>query len=874
MNAMPPRMVDRAQLATFFNATFRYADEGTFVSLRAFFDDREGVFSIAGYPLPLDTGPLLTKIEAFANRCTAAAAHVVFCPPLATFRDGTVADERSLVNGLALSVECDKTPTAARMRLESLLGPATVTVASGGEWTDEATGEVQDKLHLHWRLSEPTRCEAEHKRLKHARTLAAGLVGGDASNKPVVHPIRWPGSWHRKAMPKLTSIVSLTDNELNLDEALERLEEAAGAARQTNDTPRQEESETFAGEGEERDTAELITAVLAADDYHAPLVALAMRFLRGGMPDAKAVMVLRGIMLAVPPAARDIKDGVCQQGRWQARYDGISRAVSTARAKCGEPSEQPSTDKVDNGKPNAWPQPLDFIADQDSEPPTLRAEHIPQALFPFVSDTAERMGVDPASVALGCIVSCATVLTDNWRMQPKRFDYTWTESPRLWGAIVGDPSIMKSPVITACTKPIDKLDAAARQRHAEAMRIYKLKGAEAKKDKTGGTPEPTRPRLDRYLVEGATVEAISEVLRDDDEATQRAPAGKVLSRHDEMSEFFANLDRYKAGGKGGGDRGTYLRLFNGGPYTIDRIMRGAFSVPNWSACYLGGIQPGPIQKIAKDAAEDGLLQRFIYVVPGPQRPGVDRQPSAAATNRYSAIIPALAALHPPRSMAGEHTQTVAFHGDAHQHREDVDTMARAMAAMPDVSTRLKAAFGKWPGIFARIALTFHLIEVADARASGLSGPYAMVVLEETARRAAGFMLDIVLPHLLRADAVMFSTAQTGHAKWIAGFILAHGLTRVASRDVVRAYGALRAPENRDELAAVMASLVTVGWLEPEVPTNPMRPVGAWAVNPAVHEMFAGKAEHERERRETIRAEIAAHAELIRRKRQEQQTKAE
>ena len=156
-------------------------------------------------------------------------------------------------------------------------------------------------------------------------------------------------------------------------------------------------------------------------------------------------------------------------------------------------------------------------------------------------------------------------------------------------------------------------------------------------------PEPILPKLSRYIIEGATVEAISEVLRDDDDAKHYAPAGKVLARHGEMSEFFGNLDRY-TGGKGGGDRGAYLRLYDGGRYTVDRIGRGAFVVPNWSACILGGIQPGPIQRIAKDAAEDGLLQRFMYSVPGADGVGVDRAPDAAAIERYETLIPNLAKL--------------------------------------------------------------------------------------------------------------------------------------------------------------------------------------------------------------------------------------
>jgi len=412
-----------------------------------------------------------------------------------------------------------------------------------------------------------------------------------------------------------------------------------------------------------------------------------------------------------------------------------------------------------------WPQPLDFLVDQDAARPDLRPEHIPDALCPFAMDTSARMGVDPTSVALGGLVSCATVMSDEWRIQPKRHDYTWTENPRLWAAIVGDPSILKSPVIAAYTKPIDRLDAEARKRHRQEMQDHKAAVAAWKtSEDKNSMPEPRAPKLARYIVEGATVEAISEVLRDDPEARMHAPAGKVLSRHDEMSEFFGNLDRYRAGGKGSGDRGAYLRLYNGGRYNIDRIIRGSFAITNWSACFLGGIQPAPIQKIAKEAIDDGLLQRFMYNVPGPQQVGLDRAPDGNAIKRYEALFPRLAGMRPPRSPGDADTNVVVLHELAHQHRTDIDALARAMAALPDTSSRLKAAFGKWPGLFARLCLTFHLIEIADASPVHGPVPYVGVVSEETARRVARFMQDILLPHLLRAEAVMFSTAQSGHAQ--------------------------------------------------------------------------------------------------------------
>jgi hypothetical protein len=509
----------------------------------------------------------------------------------------------------------------------------------------------------------------------------------------------------------------------------------------------------------------------------------------------------------------------------------------------GKPGRQKSREQ--EGLEPIWGDPVDFLANADATgEPVLLPEHLPDAIATFVFDTAERMGVDPSAVALPALVSCASVITDDWRVQPKRLDHTWTESPRIWGAIVGDPSVMKTPVLKACTAPIDKLEIEARKRHDLEMLRYRTDMTEWKKAKEGD--EPKHPVLDRYMVENLTVEALSEVLRDDFAATQRSPAKKVLVRSDELAELLSNLDRYNAGGRGGGDRGAFLRLFNGGRHTVDRVNRGAFACPNWSACILGGIQPGPIQKIARDAADDGMLQRFLFCVPSQQTEGVDREPKRDALSRYDAIFPRLVGLHPERSLAAHDApEAVRLHADAHQHREAVGRLVAAMLGMPDNSPRIKAALGKFPGIFARLCLLFHLIDVADARVSGSTASPLHVVPAEPARRAMLYLRDILLPHLMRADAVMYLTMQTGHARWIAGFILSRGFQRVTRRDVTRAYGALRAPETERELTSVMNGLVSMEWLREEEVGNPARPPAAWFVNPKIHSVFAARAEHER-----------------------------
>ncbi|MBL6082378.1 DUF3987 domain-containing protein [Belnapia sp. T18] len=853
------------QIGRMIRSLFKYADPGGFVSLRGFYEDKQRVFEIVAREVSDDLEGLIDEATAMATRAARAEQPVVFAPPIAVFNSSRSAGENDLLLGLVLSVECDESPAAARAQLEYLLGPATIVVASGGEWINPATGEAEPKLHLHWRLDEPTSDPAEHKKLKRARGLATALVGGDPTSVPASHPMRWPGTWHRKGAPRLSQIILETSADLNLNEAIERLEEAVAAR---SNRPRAAHRaggfnlDTGESSGEARTTAELITAILTSAEYHRPIAVLAMRSLAHGVPDADAEEWLRGMMLAVPQEIRDGTDGAAKPGRWQARFDDIPRAVRTARDKLGERPAAGAQAPVGNNE--AWPEPIDFLSSSEmTGTPELKAEHVPLAIWPFVKDTAERMGVDPASVALAALVSLASVTHDDFVLQPKRFDTTWTESPRIWGAIVGDPSVLKTPIIRAATKPIDALEHEARLRHAEEVREHKAK-TKAWKD-NGGDPatEPEVPQQERYIVEGTTTEALSEVLRDDPQAKQSAPASKVLVRQDEMSEFLANLDRYKSGGTGGGDRGAYLRLYNGGRYTIDRIQRGTFSIPNWSATFLGGIQPEPIQRIAQNAADDGLLQRFIYVVPGPPNEGADRAPDRQASARYEALFPVLAEMRPDETRFGALAGPVTLHRDAHAHREAIDHLVREMSGLPDTSSRLRAAFGKWRGLFARLTLLFHLVDVADCQARGVEGPVLRVVAEATAARAAAYIRDIVLPHALRADALMFLTAQTGHARWVAGFILVKRLERVTARDVMRSYRALEAPEQRRELLEVMESLVTMGWLSPVATTNASKPPAAWDVNPRVHSTFAARAQQERERRAQAQQETA---EAIRRRR--------
>ena len=262
---------------------------------------------------------LTDAAEDDADRAANHPKGIVFAPPIATFTNKDHAREADVAEGYALTVECDSHPQEARKKLEGLLGEATVVVASGGRWTNPETGEAEDKLHLHWRLAVPARGD-DRARLKRARELAAHLVGGDPSSGPICHPIRWPGSWHRKAVPVMCAIeIARVDVEISLDAALAKLEHAAaGLGPQPKANGKDHSAEGSAG------WSALVANILAGNELHVSIASLAAMAVKAGMHGGAVTNFLRDLMQA-SAAPRD--------DRWQARYDDIPRAVQTAEAK-------------------------------------------------------------------------------------------------------------------------------------------------------------------------------------------------------------------------------------------------------------------------------------------------------------------------------------------------------------------------------------------------------------------------------------------------------------------------------------------------------------------------------------------------------------
>lgn len=533
--------------------------------------------------------------------------------------------------------------------------------------------------------------------------------------------------------------------------------------------------------------------------------------------------------------------------------DRGNRATAGDTVRATPPSHETATRDDDDatGEPmNAipagdWPEPINLLG--TFEPPCVRAEWLPPQLVNYVFDQSELLGADPGVLALSCIVACAAAIHDGIEIQPKRHDPTWTEQARLWGAIVGDPSIRKTPAIKKAVGHLRKIDmklaevsGAKLAEYERELKIHKKREAahingEARGNVVGDLADPpTPPASERLMAEDITVEAMSNVLKDN--------ARGVLVINDELSGWFGSMDAYKGGG--GKDRGLWLEIYNGGPKRVDRVMRGTILVPNWSASILGGIQPDSIRRISGQMYDDGLLQRFMVVcgkpVPGGSQ---DRSPDMDAVKAYRGLLDELFATGPSE-------RPVKLSEGAHRWREAISTFSHGLAQADMLTTSFRSHLGKWDGLFARVLLVFHCIE---ARSVG-KYPNAMPVTEHTAKRVHDFLRHFLFPHAAAFYmGVMARSDRDTAAEWLADWILADARETVTLRDVTQAYRRWRMLADWQQ-KAVMRSLEDAGWLLAEGETTERR-VNRWAVNPKVHDLFGKQAAAAKARKAEARLRV-------------------
>lgn len=472
------------------------------------------------------------------------------------------------------------------------------------------------------------------------------------------------------------------------------------------------------------------------------------------------------------------------------------------------------------------PQPVD-LWDRVSKPP-LPAYLLPDVIAEFAEIQGDLMGADPAGLAMAALATCAAAIPDAIEIRPKEHDPSWTEAARLWVALVGLPSTMKSPVIAAATRPLKALDANLYREFAEAKATYDELPKDERKDVSA-------PRHTRLRLEDTTIEAAQEVLRD-------SPDG-VLLIQDELSGWFGSMEKYSGGGRGSAkDRAFWLQSFNGGQYTVNRVGRGASVIQNLSISLVGGIQPEPIRAIAREMHDDGLLQRLFPIVLRPGKLGKD-VPMPDVLGRYAELVERLTHLRKPLR-GGMQEVPIRFSPAAQRVWQEVTSRNYELATgWESVNVKLAAHCGKFNGMFARLCLVWHCIEAKGERP-------ASAINEDVALRVRDFLYGFLYPHAIAfyTDVIGLSGQQDAVLA-TAGHILAKGLHKISLRDMKRGDTIMRALDPQ-QAEAVMQQLDAFGWL---TPVHSLRKDSKeWAVDTRVFEIYAERAEEEKDRRENVR----------------------
>lgn len=513
-------------------------------------------------------------------------------------------------------------------------------------------------------------------------------------------------------------------------------------------------------------------------------------------------------------------------------------------ADTGEITKGPDCEPEPKRQPQAAERaPLDIFAEFPAPP--IEPNMLPAAVSAYAFESSALVGVEAGMIAIPALVACAAALHDGVKIQPKRHETGWTESARLWCAVVGPPSVKKSASISRATRRMRKIDrdmaednARKSADHAAQMEAYKEAKKAAKKS-GDPVPCPERPQLERTIVEDITVEALSEVLKDN--------ARGVLCVQDELSGWFGSMDAYTGGKAGNKDRAAWLQAYNGGFRQVDRVMRGSVPVPNFSVSIIGGIQPDAIRRIAKDMTDDGLMQRFMILI-GRNAKEYDRVEDGAVVHAFADLIDHLHGVQPG-------SVPVRLTEPAHQVRERLCDYAAELADYPALPGGLRSHLGKWSGLFARLLLTYHAIECAEARVHPASEP----VRADTAERVERLMRRFLLPHAMAYYTdILGASTDLDHARWVAGYILSRGLEVVSNRDLVQAYKQWRGLDDWRR-ARVMQVLEDMSWVAPvaEDGRQARRGATSWGVNSQVHDLFASRAEDEASRRARVRAEVQA-----------------
>ena len=308
----------------------------------------------------------------------------------------------------------------------------------------------------------------------------------------------------------------------------------------------------------------------------------------------------------------------------------------------------------------------------------------------------------------------------------------------------------------------------------------------------GGTaPEP----LQHFYTSNATLEWFGPAARDS--------AGVAMVR-DELLGWLLDFDSYRAGR--GGDRQSWLSLWSGGALKIDRKSADTIFAEHPVVGVTGGIQPGRLPELARDAGADGFLSRFLLAMPDAKAPRFSESTIDRATLDAARAIPC-------RLRQRDYHDPLPLSRDARDRfKRFCDENADAIDG-GGVHDLFLAAYGKLPLQTAKLALVLHGVHDPDATTSEIPVDRVADAID---------LVDYYAAHGVRAYALLAPAPArpVGLARRILSAVNRAETPRVSRRDL---HGLLGGHVASDDLSRALDDLCDRGRLVSERVSTGGRP---------------------------------------------------
>lgn len=499
----------------------------------------------------------------------------------------------------------------------------------------------------------------------------------------------------------------------------------------------------------------------------------------------------------------------------------------------------------------AKPQELIDLFSDEMPVPRLDTSLFPSVLTNYVKHIGETRGCDPIMPLWAGMVAVSAAADARIKLAFMREFFV---PPVLWVMNIADPSDKKSAGSRPMFEPLKKIENEDRKQFAARHLMWEgIEAAYAAERKAyhewqrsadqalsnSVAPKvrelPPEPQPLTLMVQDTTSQALIRT-------SVGNPQGSMYEL-DEMSNWIkATTDP-----KSTDNRTTWIRGYNAESHRMDRVGAGTISTEMLALSFFGNVQPDVVFRKFEDLGSDGILQRFIPIIPDTR---LTRKPKEidgpiAGAEEYEAMIRRVRSIPITTYYMSAEAKAI-----ADEFRTWYYDTKRPDEQLLKADPLYMGALGKVEGTFGRLTLLLHMIE----------DPYNPEVSGALVQRVYRIVRDYVVPMLRYVFHWRGGKDQVKSIeKWTVDYL--HGIVSeqrtITLRELKHAGRALfrKLPDQsvNEQLLTLMEALEQKTWVK-LIESTPSRNAYLWVINPTIERVDPVRRRAVLEARQRLRFE--------------------